>query len=565
MLSKLTIKNVALIDFVEIDFSKGLNVLSGETGSGKSIILESLNFVLGAKTDKTLIKNNQNECFVSAEFIVNENKVILELLNDFDIDYDDNLIITRKLTIDGKNSIKVNGSTVNLTMLKKITSQLVDVHGQSEHYNLLSEINQLKLIDSFDLDLISKIKKEINDTYIKYKEILDFIEKSGGDERSREIRLDVLNFQINEIEKAELYDGEEEELNDVKFKLINQEKILNSLRLTKDYINEERGTLDTLYSAIKSLSYISDLNDDYSKIYDRLNSTHAELSDIEGEISSAIDNFNVSDISLDEVNERLTVIKNLKRKYGNDYNEICLFLENAKSERENLINYDNLYVEHLKNKEILTKNLYELYKKLNQERKKVSDTFSKRVVSELKNLGMKNAQFYVQFNDFPTLNDCLVTKNGPDRVEFMFSANAGEPPKPLSYVISGGEISRFMLAIKVQSSNYTDVSTYIFDEIDAGISGVTANVVAQKLFDISKNVQVIAISHLPQISVYADSNLLIEKNENLDKTSTTVKKLDENTKINELIRLLGGNLNSNIAKDLAIELINNANTYKTKH
>ncbi len=564
MLNKLTIKNVALIEVAEIDFSAGLNVMSGETGSGKSIILESLNFVLGAKTDKTLIKHNENECFVSAEFNVSNNSNIKEILEDFDIEYDDTLLLSRKLTIDGKNSIKINGQTVNLTMLKKITSHLVDVHGQSEHYNLLSNTNQLKLIDTIKSDEISTIKDKISNTYIKYKEILDFLEKSGGDERQRQIKLDVLNFQINEIETANVYDGEEDELLDLKLKLLNQEKILNALGLTKASISEEGGLQDILYNAIKALSSISDFNDDYKALSDRLNDVYAEITDLENEISFNIDNFNTCDSSLDEVNERLTVIKNIKKKYGDSYNEIIAFLDSAIKERDNLINYDKICSEYIISKSKIEKNLYESYLELNKKRKEVSEVFTKNVIIELKKLGMPNANFVVNFNDFPKIEDCDFTKNGPDKVEFMFSANLGEALKPLSYVISGGEMSRFMLAIKVQSSISSDVSTYIFDEIDAGISGITANVVAQKLYDISKNVQVIAISHLPQISVYANNNLLIEKFERDNKTNTVITKLNEERKITELTRLLGGNLESDIAKQLAIELINTANSYKSK-
>ena len=564
MLNKLTIKNVALIEVAEIDFSAGLNVMSGETGSGKSIILESLNFVLGAKTDKTLIKHNENECFVSAEFNVSDNSNIKEILEDFDIEYDDTLLLSRKLTIDGKNSIKINGQTVNLTMLKKITSHLVDVHGQSEHYNLLSNANQLKLIDTIKCDDINEIKNEISNTYIKYKEILDFLDKSGGDERQRQIKLDVLNFQINEIETANVYDGEEDELLDLKLKLLNQEKILNALGLTKASISEEGGLQDILYNAIKSLSSINDFNDNYKALNDRLNDVYAEITDLENEISFNIDNFNTCDSSLDEVNERLTVIKNIKKKYGDSYNEIIAFLESAIKERDNLINYDKICSEYIISKSKIEKSLYESYIALNKKRKEVSEIFAKNVVIELKKLGMPNANFIVNFNEFPNIEDCDFTKNGPDKVEFMFSANLGEALKPLSYVISGGEMSRFMLAIKVQSSISSDVSTYIFDEIDAGISGITANVVAQKLYDISKNVQVIAISHLPQISVFADNNLLIEKFESNNKTKTVITKLNDERKITELTRLLGGNLESDLAKQLAKELINSANSYKNK-
>ena len=556
MLNKLTIKNVALIEVAEIDFSAGLNVMSGETGSGKSIILESLNFVLGAKTDKTLIKHNENECFVSAEFNVSNNSNIKEILEDFDIEYDDTLLLSRKLTIDGKNSIKINGQTVNLTMLKKITSHLVDVHGQSEHYNLLSNANQLKLIDTINSDEISKIKDKISNTYIKYKEILDFLEKSGGDERQRQIKLDVLNFQINEIETANVYDGEEDELLDLKLKLLNQEKILNALGLSKASISEEGGLQDILYNAIKALSSISDFNDDYKALSDRLNDVYAEITDLENEISFNIDNFNTCDSSLDEVNERLNVIKNIKKKYGDNYNEIIAFLDSAIKERDNLINYDKICSEYIISKSKIEKNLYESYLELNKKRKEVSEIFTKNVVIELKKLGMPNANFVVNFNDFPNIEDCDFTKNGPDKVEFMFSANLGEALKPLSYVISGGEMSRFMLAIKVQSSISSDVSTYIFDEIDAGIGGATAEAVGERLSKLAKNVQVLVVTHSPQVASFGDEHFRVEKNTTDNVTTTKLIKLTDNGKLEEIALMLAGEKITDEARAAAKVLLN---------
>ena len=564
MLNKLTIKNIALIAKAEIDFTQKLNVMSGETGSGKSVILESINFVLGAKTDKNLIKHGETDCFVSAEFDVSKNLSIKNVLEELDIDFDDILILSRKVTIDGKNTIKVNGVSVNLSMLKKITSKLVDVHGQSEHYNLLSEVNQLKLIDNFGGNTINEIKDEISKIYTEYKKIVDFLSDAGGDERQREIKLDVLNYQINEIEKAEIYETEEEELNDIKSKLINQEKILSSLRGSKSCISEEGGVQDVLYNAIKLLSSITDLNEEYAQLYTRIQNAYTEISDIESEITSCVDNFNTYEVSLDDVISRLDVIKNLQRKYGSNYEEIINFLDNAIKERDNLLKYEETYNDYLIKKDKLARSLYDNYKKLNEERKKIADMFSNNVVLELKQLGMNNAQFNVKFFDFPSYEDCTFTKTGPDRIEFLFSANLGEAVKPLSSVISGGEISRFMLAIKVQSSAFNDVSTYIFDEIDAGISGVTANVVAQKLSNISKNTQVIAISHLPQISVYADNNILIEKHELDGKTTTLITKLNEENKIKELIRLVGGSSSSDSARKLVLELIDNANKHKNK-
>lgn len=563
MLNKLTIKNFALINSVDIDFTNGFNVLSGETGSGKSVILESINFVLGAKADKNLIRTGSNDCFVCAEFIVN-NENIKSVLDELDVEIDDSLIISRKFTIDGKNSIKINGMLANVTMLKKLTSLLIDVHGQSEHYNLLSPANQLKLIDELGDNEIVNIKNEILVLYNELKNVYKFLENSGGNESQRAIRLDVLNYQIDEIEKSNLKDGEEQELLELKDKLNNQEKIINALSLSVSAIQSESGISDILYNVIKSINTISSLDKKYQEINDRINDLYAEITDIEGEISSLIDNFSVDDISLDSVQERLETIKNLKRKYGNNYDEIQDFLYKAIEERDSLLKYDELCADYIVKKDKIQNKLYSLYQKLNKERVKIASVFSTNVLNELKNLGMKNANFSITFNELPDKEHCEYNKNGLDKIEFMFSANLGEPLKTMQSVISGGEMSRFMLAIKTQSSKNSEISTYIFDEIDAGISGKTATIVAQKLFDISKYTQVIAISHLPQISSYADNNLLITKTEFEKNTVTTVKQLTETDKITEIIRLIGGTNDSSSAITLAKELIDNAKAYKNK-
>ena len=281
MLQKLSIKNIALIDYAEIPFSNGLNVLSGETGAGKSVILESLNFVLGAKADKTLIRSGQIECSVVAEFNVENNNAIYDVYNGLDFEQEDLLIISRKFAIDGKSSIKINGNSATVSMLKKFTSLLVDVHGQSEHFNLLKTANQLSLLDSFGGQAIFDIKNNLSVEYSKYKEILKKLDALGGDESQRLIRLDVLNYQINEITKANLKEDEEETLISIKHKLINQEKIITALRGVYDCISSDGGVEDILSNARRNLASISNLDNEYNELYDRLENVFAEINDIQ--------------------------------------------------------------------------------------------------------------------------------------------------------------------------------------------------------------------------------------------------------------------------------------------
>ncbi len=563
MLHKLIIKNVALIDYVEIDFTKGLNVLSGETGSGKSVIIESLNFVLGAKADKSLIRSGTTECYVQVVFDVSRNDNVKNLFSEFDLDDDDTLVISRKYNLDGKNSIKINGMPATVSMLKTLTNFLVDVHGQSEHFYLMKNSNQLDLIDKCGGSNLLGIKSKIKKEYSNYKDVVKQINELGGDEQQRLTRLDILKYQVNEIESSNIKENEEELLTNIKQKLANQEKILSALSNVKNAISNENSVSDILSTCVRSLGNINSINDEYSELFDRISNVFSEINDISSVVSEMIDDVDESDYDINEIEDRLEKIKTLKKKYGNSYLEIFQFLDNAKNEIEKLENFNEIAENLILEKTSLESVLYDLYTKLSFERKSVAEKLTQNILTELHELGMNKASFNIKFDDTPTKADCLFnSSNGFDKIEFMFSANVGEPLKTLSSVISGGEMSRFMLSIKAQTAKYNEISTFIFDEIDAGISGNTAKVVAEKFAKISKDVQIVAISHLPQISSMADNNLLIEKIEKDNETNTLVKSLSEEEKILEIIRLIGGNAKSDSAVMHAKELITQANTFK---
>lgn len=562
MLKSLSIKNVALIDAAEIDFKDGLNVLSGETGSGKSVILESLNFVLGAKADKTLIRSGESECFVSALFDVSDSADLAEVFEETGIEQDEQILISRRFSADGKGLIKLNGNPVTQSMLKKFTAKLVDVHGQSEHFYLLKNSNQLELVDKFT-EKASKIKEEISILFEGYKSINDKISGMGGSDAERIVKTDILNYQINEIDSAELKIGEDEELLAIKRTLLNQEKIVGALSSVKNALWGDGGAGDIISNAEKLSVGISEFGENYEKLSERISALNVELSDIADSASSLLEEFNYAENDPDEIESRLDLIKNLKRKYGGSIEAVLEFSENAKKQLQTYRNYDALYAELSKEKSEKEKIIYEKYSELSKERRIAAEKFSERVIGELKELGMADAVFKINFKPLPDISQCVFNSiNGKDEAEFVLSANKGEPEKPLSLVISGGEISRFMLAIKTQTAKFNNVSTFIFDEIDAGISGNTAKTVAQKFAKIAKNVQIIAITHLPQISAMGDNNLLIEKKTENGKTLTEIKELDEKGKIAEIVRLTGGDKNSESAKSLATELIKNSNEYK---
>ena len=564
MLTRLVIKNVALIESAAIDFTAGFNVLSGETGSGKSVILESLNFVLGAKSDKTLIRSGETECTVSAEFGLLSDGVY-SVLDEFGFEKDDVLIITRKFNVSGKNTVSINGNSATVSMVKRLTALLIDVHGQSEHFYLLNAANQLKLIDKLcgvqDGELITKAKN----AYSSYKKLTEELSAAGGDEAARLIKADVLSYQIREIETADIKENEFEDLTALKDKLLHREKIINALSAVKGSIEDEGGVSDILSNAARALSGISSFGEEYSELFDRLNGAYAEIDDVLSAVSDRLDDLGYSEYSLDQIEERLGVIKNLFKKYGGDYGALISFYDNAANEKERLDNFAE-YAEKLQDKITgAQKELYSIYTELGKTRRVYAEIFAENVLKELAELGMNKSQFFIKFNDIPAFEDCKFSGyNGFDEISFMFSANSGEPVKPLSDVISGGEMSRFMLSIKAQTAKYNDISTFIFDEIDAGISGAIAWVVAEKLVNISATVQVIAVSHLPQIASFADNNILIEKTETADKTITTVKTLDDNGKINEIIRLSGGDADNLSAKEHAKSLIKKATEYKAK-
>ena len=562
MLKNIQIKNVALIEEASIEFEKGLNVLSGETGSGKSVILDSLNFVLGAKADKSMIRNGSDFCMVKAEFDVKNNPFIKSELDALDIDCDDDLIVSRKFSLSGAGSIRINGEPVTLTGLKNVTGHLVDVHGQSEHFYLLKEANQLALIDAYGGEKIAKVKEELSKEISALKNVLSELNKLGGDDGQRALRLDILKYQVNEIKEADVKENEYEDLIALKAKLCNQEKISEALNETKQALSGEGAATDGISYARNAISRISNLDKSYADLLTRLENAYAEIEDISETVSGFMDDFDFSEADLDRTEERISLIKNLFKKYGGSYNDLIAFESNAENEIEKLENFDNLAEELLVKKTELSGKVYSLYIKLSSLRKDFAKDFSEKVACEIRELNMKNAVFDVKFNELPDFNkekdDIKISENGLDEISFMFSANLGEPLKSLSKIISGGEMSRFMLAIKSRTAKYSEISTLVFDEIDAGISGETAKVVGEKFVKLSEDVQLIAVSHLPQIVALGDNNLLIKKIETDGKTVSVIEKINGEKLVAEIVRLIGGTSESPSAIAHAKELIKNA-------
>ena len=559
MIKTLHIKNAALIKDAVIEFSGGLNVLSGETGAGKTMVIGAINFALGSKADKSLIRYGEKAMEVEAVFSVDEDSVDLKSeLTDIGVDFDDEVIVRRRVFDDGRGDIRINGVQVTLQTLKRVTENLVDVYGQSEHYYLLKEANQLKVLDAFAGEPLNEVKRELKPLIDAVKSARVALNDLGGDEKSRAVRADILKYQINEIEKAELIVGEEDELIEKKKFFDNIEKIGEAFGYLKEAFGGDGGATDIINSVINKISDVIEINADYSLIYDRLYSLKAEAEDIENEAANIVDSLDFDEAEYRRVDERIDLIKSLKRKYGGTVSDVLSFLTDAKSEFEKLENFE-AQSENLE--KIINENLHKiklLYKSASDIRRGFAEKFSEGIESELKLLGMKSAKFKAEITEGDI--DAL-SANGADKVEFSFSANAGEPLKSMSKIISGGELSRFMLAMKLVYSG-EQIKTYVFDEIDAGISGRASELVSEKFATLSLKKQIITISHLPLMVSFADKSFLIEKKEVGGETETNILPLDENGVINEIIRITDGGSASETARKHAEEILNSAKTKK---
>lgn len=562
MLKNITIKNIALIRSVSIDLERGLNVLSGETGAGKSLIIDSISLLLGLKADKTLISSGEQEASVLAVFEISEDSPVCEYLQDMGIDDPTTIMIFRKINTAGKNECKVNGIPFSLSMLKALSSKLLDLHGQFDHQSLLKPQNHIGILDRYIPDKIVLIKSDLEKLINERLTILDSLKEYAGSDQERAQTIDFLKYAINEIENSNIYEGEESELKDKRSKIINQEKILNHITSAINYIdsNNYSNVENSISSAIGELNSISSLDENINSQLTRLESIKYDFSDIVYEINNIKNSYDFDPSYADEIEDRLEFIRLLKKKYGNSYNEIMDYLEKAKEKLEKLESSDEIINKLNIKKSDIEKSIFDLEDQLSIERQKNAKQFENAVLKELRDLGMGGSTFVVDFKKI----DNRISINGYDDVEFLLSTNFGEPVKPLSKIISGGEMSRFMLGIKNITASLEKIDTMIFDEIDTGISGKMGRVTAEKLASISRDYQVICVSHLPQIAAMSDYNYFISKSKLNNRTETSVKQLDYDGKVREVARLSGGDENSNSSIMHAKDLINASDNYKEK-
>lgn len=555
MLQKLSIKNFAIIENSSLEFSQGFNVLIGETGAGKSIILDALKFVLGNKAQKEDIRYGETELAVKATFINLQDETI-SLLKDFSIDYDDDvLIITRVYNVDGKSSCRINGEVVTVSMLKQLGDTLYDMYGQHDSVQLLNTKNHLKLLDSYDDSYILNEKDKIKSLLLAKKNIDLKIEDIGGANDDRERTLDLLRYQIDEINNANLFVGEDEKLDEQITTLSNSEKISSALDNAIQSLSYTQ-----ISNAVASLLSISNLSPTLSQLSDRLKGLEIDIEDILSSLKDVSASLEFEEQDLDNLVLRQEQIKTLKRKYGATIEDVLTFAKTTQDRYDTILNSEK-ELEKLNNEK--QKIISELYKEsiaLHQKRVEIANTLEKSVAKQLQDLGMGNTTFKVDFAEIGQ-DDTDFTTDGLDKVEFLFSANKGEKEKSLSKTISGGEMSRFMLALRTVLGTKDSKKTLVFDEIDTGVSGEIGYKVGEKLYTLSTSSQILCITHLPQVTALADKHIFVYKKVIDDKTYSEAKYLSKPELINYLSTLLGG-YDSKTSKLHAEELLTLANNKK---
>ena len=535
MISTLHIKNIGIIDEIMIDFSKGFNILTGETGAGKTLIIGALGIVAGGRFSKEMIRKGENHSFVEVSiYLPNHPKAV-----------DGNIIISREIFENGRNTCKINGRLVTVNELKEFMNNIINIHGQNDNQNLLNKENHIKYLDKFlGKEFLSK-KNEYTELYNKYVDINRKLEENYGDEKEKQRKLDLLNYQVNEIKNANLKINEDEELEEQRNLIINAEKISKSLNEADMQINEN--ALNSISIAIKNLEKIEDINIKYQKTLSSLKSNYYDLQEIAIDLNHYNSDTSFEEEERDEIENRIDEINDLKRKYGNTIEEILNYKKEVEEEIDNI---ENLEEKNNELKTELTKVTVELEKRaieLHETRQKYGIELETKINSELADLEMPNAKFKVN------IENTNFNKDGTDEIEFLITTNKGEDFKPLIKTASGGEMSRIMLAIKTVLSDVDEVPILIFDEIDTGISGKAGNAVGEKLKTISKNHQVIIVTHLASIAAKGDSNYYIYKEVEVDNTKTRIKNLNEQEVIEEIARIASG-IVSEISLKHAMEL-----------
>lgn len=557
MLHNLYVKNLALIDEIEVEFKEGLNILTGETGAGKSIILGSINLALGGRYSSDILRNEEEPGYVELTFLV-EDEAQIQLLKVLDV-YPEEGMVTLSRKMIGKRSVsKINGETVSISQLKEVAEILIDIHGQHEHQSLLYKKNHLLILDEFAKDIIKDVKAQVADAYQSYKKYKEELQEANLDEKERNKEMSFLEYEINEIREANLKEHEDEELEEQYRRMVNGKKITANLEEAYGYTaNANNNASDALSRAIYCLQDASRYDEKANELYVQLSEVDSLLNDFNRELSDYSSTFDFSEEDFYEVEKRLNEINHLKSKYGNTIQEVFTYCEEKEETLRKLQDYDSYLEELRRNLAEAEAKVSSLSMQLSNMRQEASKELTKAIRDGLLDLNFLDVKFEMVF----TGTDHY-TSAGTDEVEFMISMNPGEPTRSLGDVASGGELSRIMLAIKTVMAEKDRIETLIFDEIDVGISGRTAQRVSEKMAVIGRNHQVICITHLAQIAAMADAHFAIEKKVTDGKTRTSISLLNKEEEIDELARILGGAEITEKVRESAAEMKELANSTK---
>lgn len=550
MLTSLKIENVAIIESAAIEFGCGLNVLTGETGAGKSIVIDSINAILGERTSREIIRTGAQNAKVYAVF-EDVNDTVRGVLDENGIECEDGvLIINRTINRDGKNACRINGAPVTVSMLREIGRELIDIHGQHDSQSLLSPEKHCGFVDSFAGN--AELRADYGEKYSSLCAIRSELKKLTTDESSKSQRIDFLTYQIDELEKADITVGERDELKARKSLINNSQKVMESLNIAYEALRADGAGIDMVSDAESEISNAAAYMESLGEASEKITDIRYELDDIAELVRDAMSEIDFDPSELDEIEERLDLLYRLSKKYGDTEDEMLDYLSKAREELDGIA-FSEEKVKELRRmeKEALTA-AEEAAERLTESRKNAGEKLSEAICAELEFLDMPNVQFAVKCDDIG------LTENGRDSIEFLISANVGEEPKPLAKIASGGELSRIMLAIKNVLAGTDDVDTMIFDEIDTGVSGRAAQKIAMKLRAVSKGRQVICVTHLAQIAAQGDVHLYISKSVADGKTYTNIKSLIEEERVAEIARIMGGMEITKLQLESAREMLESA-------
>lgn len=554
MLSSLTIKNFAIIDKIQIDFQPKMTVLTGETGAGKSIVIDALGLLAGGRGSADYIRKGKKKALLQALFILPKNAPAYRILDEVGISYDDNgLILQRELYRNGHNICRINGELVNLTNMRRVGETLIDIHGQNEHQELMRPDKHLSLLDSFANKQLRVLKDKYSESYQQYRKEKASLEKKEKNEKDWVQRLDMLQFQVQEIKTAQLQPEEEEQLAEEKEQLDNYQAIHDALENSYQLLSgEENDALGQVGSVMEQMQRVAEFSPDLGQISQRVTDAYYGLSDSVRDVSNQLATMEWDEERLDQIEHRLDDIHQLKRKYGNSISEILNYYQKIKSELKDMQQTDADSDEQKERVDELFKKSKQIARQLSSERKKSAVQLEKAVHKQLKALYMEKAVFSVKFLQG---TDERLNSEGLDQVEFYIQTNPGESMGPLARIASGGELSRVMLALKTIFAQRQGVTSIIFDEVDTGVSGRVAQAIAEKISLIAQSSQVLCITHLPQVAAVSDHHYLVTKHVQDGRTETRVERLRQSEKIEELARMLAGTEITDLARKHAAELL----------